>query len=167
MRRSLTTFLAVLMISAVTATAARGADLKVGDPAPPVDAATLDGGRLRLADFAGKYLVLDFWATWCPPCRSEMPAMQALAEAYDDELVILGVNVGEERGTVADFVDRYQIGYPILLDPTLENLYRWSPQYGLPRHYFVDGDGVVVREVIGELPPEVMRETVEGLLAGG
>ena len=136
----------------------------LGRPAPELNGEDLAGRTVSLTDSRGRVVWINFWATWCPPCRSEMPAMQALAEAYEDELVILGVNAAEERGAVADFVERYRIGYPILLDPTLENLYRWSPQYGLPRHYFVDRDGVVVREVIGELPPEVMRETLDALL---
>ena len=135
----------------------------LGRPAPELNADDLAGRAVSLTDGRGRLVWVNFWATWCPPCTSEMPAMQALADAYEGELLILGVNAGEERGTVADFVDRYEIDYPILLDPTLENLYRWSPQYGLPRHYFVDREGVVVREVIGEVPPEVMRETLEAL----
>ena len=93
--------------------------------------------------------------------------MQALAERYGDRLLIVSVNAGEERVPVVEFVDRYEIGYPILLDSSLENLYRWSPQFGLPRHYFVDADGVVVREVAGELPPADMIALLEELLAAG
>ena len=63
---------------------------------------------------------VNFWATSCEPCRTEMPAMQRLAEAYPDELLILGVDWGEGADIVTDFVARYRIDYPILLDPTLE-----------------------------------------------
>lgn len=90
--------------------------------------------------------------------------MQRLHERFGDRMLIVGVDFGEEPGAVADFVDRYGITYPILLDPQLDNFYRWSPQFGLPRHYFVDGTGRVVREFLGELPPEKMLETVEQLL---
>ncbi|HET7083086.1 MAG TPA: hypothetical protein VFJ00_05190, partial [Candidatus Limnocylindria bacterium] len=62
------------------------------------------------------------------------------------------------------FVERYAIDYPILLDPTLDNFYRWSARSGLPRHYFVDDSGIVVREVIGPLAPARMLEIVEELL---
>jgi hypothetical protein len=77
---------------------------------------------------------------------------------------VLGVDWGESRTSVLDFVDRYAISYPILLDPSLENFYRWSARAGLPRHYFVDDTGTVVREVIGPLAPARMLEIVEELL---
>ena len=148
----------------------------VGRAAPVLDAVDLDGHRFTLASVldgadvsgragAGPQIVwVNFWATWCPPCATEMPMMQRLSERYQDRLLVLGVDFGEERSAVADFVDRYGIGYPILLDPTLDNFYRWSPRFGLPRHYFVDADGMVVAEFAGELPPELMADTVDELL---
>jgi hypothetical protein len=93
-----------------------------------------------------------------------MPAMQTLADAYGDRLLVLGVDYGESLASVTDFVDRYEIRYPILLDPTLDNFFRWSSRDGLPRHYFVDGEGVVVREVIGPLSPARMVQITEELL---
>lgn len=136
----------------------------VGRTAPGLDASDLAGRRWTLRDADGRLAWVNFWATWCPPCRTEMPAMQRLNERFGDRMLIVGVDFGEEPGAVADFVDRYGITYPILLDPQLDNFYRWSPQFGLPRHYFVDGTGRVVREFLGELPPEKMLETVEQLL---
>lgn len=136
----------------------------VGAPAPALAAEDLDGRRWSLAEDAGERLVwVNFWATSCVPCRTEMPAMQGLAEEHPDEVLILGVDWGEERDTVEDFVARYAIAYPILLDPSLENYYRWSARDGLPRHYFVR-DGVVVREVIGELAPADMVTLLDELL---
>ena len=136
----------------------------VGQVAPALDALDLDGRRWTLEDAKGQLVWVNFWATWCPPCRTELPAMQRLHERFGDRVLIVGVDFGEEPGAVADFVDRYGITYPILLDPQLNNFYRWSPQFGLPRHYFVDGTGRVVREVPGGLPPEKMIETLEQLL---
>jgi len=137
----------------------------VGRPAPALDAVDLAGRRWSLADGDGRLVWVNYWATWCPPCRTEMPMMQRLHERYGDRLLIIGVDFGEDRETVADFVQRYGITYPILLDPTLDNFYRWSPLFGLPKHYFVGADGRVVREFAGELPPDRMLETVEELLA--
>ena len=136
----------------------------VGQRAPPLVAVDLNGRRWSIADGRGRLTWINFWATWCPPCRTEMPIMQRLSEHYGDRLLILGVNWAEERSTVEDFVARYAIDYPILLDPTLENFYRWSPQFGLPRHYFVDERGVVVREILGELPPAEMVQLLDELL---
>lgn len=136
----------------------------VGKPAPTVSAEDLNGRQWTLADGAGRVTWINFWATSCEPCRTEMPAMQRLADAYGDRLLVLGLDWGESRASVEDFIGRYEISYPILLDPTLDNYYRWSALAGLPRHYFVDSGGTVVREVIGPLAPARMLEIVEELL---
>lgn len=159
-----------LLLILVLLPIARGSDTQaggtlVGRAAPELDLVDLDGRRWTLADGGGRLVWINFWATSCPPCRTEMPMMQRLHERYGDRVLILGVDFGEERGTVVDFVERYGITYPILLDPTLDAFYRWSPQFGLPKHYFVDANGVVVREIPGELPPEAMFRTLEELLA--
>lgn len=136
----------------------------VGQAAPALEAVDLDGRRWSLDDADGRLVWVNFWATWCPPCRTEMPMMQRLHERFGDRVLILGVDFGEEPSAVADFVESYDITYPILLDPTLENFYRWSPQFGLPRHYFIGEDGVVVREIPGELPPAEMVRILDELL---
>lgn len=136
----------------------------VGQPAPSIAAADLDGRHWTLGDGAGRVTWVNFWATNCEPCRTEMPAMQRLADAYGDRLLILGLDWGESRQSVDDFVASYEIAYPILLDPTLDNFYRWSRLDGLPRHYFVDAHGVVVREVIGPLAPARMATILDELL---
>ena len=137
----------------------------VGQPAPSVQATGLDGRAWSLADGRGRLTWVNFWATSCEPCRTEMPAMQALSEAYGNRLLILGMNWGESRESVESFLDRYGIHYPILMDPRLENYYRWASTDALPRHFFVDAEGVVVREVIGELDPDRM-ETILWELIG-
>jgi thiol-disulfide isomerase/thioredoxin len=137
----------------------------VGRPAPSIALSDLDGRSWTLADGSGRLTWVNFWATSCEPCRTEMPAMQALSEAYGDRLLILGVDWGESRESVASFLDRYGIRYPILLDPTLDTYYRWAATDALPRHFFVDAQGVVVREVIGELEPARM-EVILGELIG-
>lgn len=138
----------------------------VGTEAPSLRGATLAGGSADLAvDGRGRLSWVNFWATSCEPCRTEMPAMQALAERYGDDLLILGVNWGESVDSVADFVARHGIGYPVVLDPTLETFYAWNRADGLPRHFFVDAGGTVVREVIGPLEPHEMVRIVEELMA--
>lgn len=139
----------------------------VGRPAPALVAEDLEGRTWSPADADGRIVWVNFWATSCEPCRTEMPAMQRLADAYADDLAILGVDWGEERGAVAGFVERYGVTYPILLDPGLDNYYRWATSDGLPRHYFIGEAGTVVREVIGPLDPARMVAIVEELLAAG
>lgn len=139
------------------------ADL-VGSVAPAIQAVDLDGRTWTLDDADGRLVWVNFWATSCDPCRTEMPAMQRLAERHADQLLILGLDWGEGADAVADFVERYGIGYPILLDPSYENFYRWSSRDGLPRHYFVDAEGIVVRQVIGPLDPAAMLAILDELL---
>ncbi|HEX5039729.1 MAG TPA: TlpA disulfide reductase family protein [Candidatus Limnocylindria bacterium] len=137
----------------------------VGRPAPELTATDLEGRAWSLNDTDAPLVWVNFWATSCEPCRTEMPAMQRLALAYPDDLLILGVDWGEEASAVADFADRYGVTYPILMDPGLANYYRWAGTDGLPRHYFVGEAGTMLREVIGPLEPARMVEIVEELLA--
>ena len=139
---------------------------RVGERAPELSLRDLDGTTWSLDDADDRLVWINFWATSCEPCRTEMPAMQRLAEAYPDELLILGVDWGEGADVVTDFVARYRIDYPILLDPTLETYYRWAGTDGLPRHYFVGAEGTVLREIIGPLEPARMVGIVEELLEG-
>lgn len=159
-----TLLLVLVLLPIGHASDAAGGGTLIGRRAPELDLVDLDGRRWTMADTGGRVVWVNFWATWCEPCRTEMPTMQRLAERYGDRLLILAVNFGEERSAVADFVARYGIRYPILLDPKLEMFYRWSPQFGLPRHVFLDANGVVLREIPGELPPEAMVATAEELL---
>ena len=136
----------------------------VGQPAPELRAEDLYSRTWSLADADGRLVWVNFWATSCEPCRTEMPAMQRLAEAYPDDLLILGVDWGEGRDAVTDFVARYGVEYPILLDPTLETYYRWAGTDGLPRHYFIGAEGTVLREVVGPLDPARMVAILDQLL---
>ena len=141
---------------------------RVGQPAPALALEDLDGRAWSLTDAVadGRLVWVNFWAISCEPCRTEMPAMQRLAEAHPDELLVLGVNWGEERTAVADFLDRYSITYPILLDPTLETFYRWASTDGLPRHYFIGSEGTLIREVVGPLEPARMVAILNEMLEG-
>jgi cytochrome c biogenesis protein CcmG, thiol:disulfide interchange protein DsbE len=138
----------------------------VGEPAPELALEDVDGATWSTADFEGRLVWVNFWATSCEPCRTEMPAMERLAAAYPEELLVLGVNWGEGREAVIDFVDRYGITYPILMDPGLRAYYEWAATDGLPRHAFIGPEGTIVREVVGPLEPARMVEIVEELLAG-
>ncbi len=138
----------------------------VGQAAPALTAPDLDGREWSLADADGRITWVNFWATSCEPCRTEMPAMQRIAEEYADELLILGVNWGEEDDAVAGFAERYGVTYPVLLDPGLEIYYDWAGTDGLPRHYFIGESGTVLREVIGPLDPARMVKIIDELLDG-
>lgn len=122
------------------------------ESAPPISATDLDGVERSLAEFSGKVVVVNFWATWCPPCLSELPSMQRLWERFGDgDFVMLGVNVGEDRQTVLDFVQSFDtpIDYPLLTDDDLKVVKRW-PVFGLPTTFVIDRKGRIVYKALGE-----------------
>jgi peroxiredoxin len=135
-------------------------------PAPDFTLAGLDGKTVRLADFRGRVVFLNFWATWCPPCREEMPAMQALAGDLEKQgLVVLAVNYEESAETAEAFVRETGLALPVLLDPdgTVARRYRVP---GLPASFFIDRRGALVGSVLGfrDWRGAAARRYVEGLL---
>lgn len=122
------------------------------EPAHDFSLPTLDDETVALAALQGRWVLINFWATWCEPCREEMPYLQALAEAHADTLVVLGVNMREDRGDVQAFVDAIGIEFPILLHPDDAMLLAYGPR-GLPLTYVVAPDGVVAFKQFGPLRP--------------
>jgi peroxiredoxin len=110
-------------------------------PAPDFDLRDPDGKPVRLSDFQGKPLIVNFWATWCPPCREEMPSMQRAHEALaKDGIGLIAINVGEDADTVAQFVASAQVEFPLPLDEASDVVTRY-PVRGLPTTFVVDPQG--------------------------
>ncbi len=122
-----------------------------GAPAPDFTLEDLDGNSVHLADLRGQVVVVNFWATWCGPCRLEMPALQAKYDALkEDGLVVLAVNTGDTAEDAAAFGTELGLSFPLLLDPGdgVNTLYRVR---GWPTTYFVDRDGMITRGHVGYL----------------
>ena len=120
-------------------------------PAPDFTLPNSEGGAVKLSDLRGKVIVLNFWATWCPPCREEMPSMQTLWESFKDEdFELLAVNVGEDEDMV--FAFRHELSktlkFPILLDEKSQ-VARLYPIRGLPTTYVLDKQGRIVYQAVG------------------
>jgi peroxiredoxin len=115
-----------------------------GHPAPNFELQNLDGQVISLTEFRGKPVVLNFWATWCGPCRAEMPEFQEVATDNADDLVIIGVNntTSDTAELVDDFVEELDITFIILLDEAGETTETYRV-LGLPTTIFIDRDGVV------------------------
>jgi cytochrome c biogenesis protein CcmG/thiol:disulfide interchange protein DsbE len=130
---------------------------RVGFAAPDFTASTLDNATVRLADLRGRPVVLNFWATWCPPCLQEIPHLIDAARGYDNRVVILGIDNGEPAATVRTFADDRGLNYPIVLDPTFEitDLYRVD---GLPTTFFIDQDGIIREMMMGPLTPATLQD---------
>ncbi len=125
---------------------------------------TLSGTEASLADYQGSIVLINFWATWCAPCRDEVPALQAAYDAYqEDGFAVLGVNVEESRSTIIPFVTEFDITYPILLDQAGQvlKLYR---TLGLPTSILVDRDGVIQVRHIGYLSANQLERYLAELL---
>ncbi|HET7010431.1 MAG TPA: TlpA disulfide reductase family protein [Anaerolineales bacterium] len=114
----------------------------VGSSAPDFELTSLDGDRVRLSALQGRVVLLNFWATWCDPCRLEMPDLQTRADRFGDQLVVLGINFDEPEADVRAFQEELGLTFPLLLDPgaKVQQLYR---VVGYPTSVFVDEDGIV------------------------
>lgn len=160
-------FAVILLAVVVTAVACtgRGAALpqgiNEGNRARDFTLEALDGTNVSLQDYLGSVVLINFWATWCPPCADEIPDLQATYEARkDDGFVVLGVNVEESREVVAPFVASYDVTYPVLLDET-GNVIKMYRALGLPVSVIVDQDGVIQVRHVGY----VTAAQLEGYLA--
>jgi thiol-disulfide isomerase/thioredoxin len=122
-----------------------------GSPAAPnLVLKTLDGKELSLAGLRGKTVLLNFWATWCPPCREEMPTLETLYQTYKDnkKFVFLSVDSAEPKATVSDFLAKNPYHFPVLLDTDGAMGYEWGVT-AIPTTYLIDPQGRVVAGVRG------------------
>jgi len=130
--------------------------------APDFELETVDGDLVRLSDLRGEVVALNFWATWCAPCRLEMPDLQARADAYGDRLTVLGVNFDETAEEVDAFRQEVGVRFPLLLDPggEVQRLYR---VLGYPTTFFIDSEGVIRIQHLGLMSAEQIDQYLEEL----
>lgn len=170
MRRTAIMILAGVIVAAAVAVAVAGGPgeltamllrpmPEVGRRAPDFTLPSLEGESLSLSAFEGRPVLINFWASWCPPCREEMPHLQAAAEA-NPELVVFAVDATHtERNAdqVADFVDEFGLTFPVVLDVdgAVNELYLVR---ALPTSYFVDRSGIIRARYLGALTPRTLEE---------
>lgn len=137
--------------------------LKPGSTAPDFTLRTLDGKQTQLKEYRGKKVILNFWATWCPPCREEMPEMQKFYNDFKGKNVeILAVNLEyseTKREKISDFVDEYSLSFPIPLDEknTTGKQFR---AVSIPTSYFIDEKGIISKMHIGPMNYEFMNNEI-------
>jgi peroxiredoxin len=137
--------------------------VRVGDTAPVFQTVDLAGRAVSLHDYRGRVVVLNFWATWCPPCRVEMPELDAYQAEMGDRIAILGVDMGEPPGAIAPFVRQYGLRFPILLDESGAIAASYGVT-GLPTSLILDRSGVVRERVTGAMTRDTLARRVERLL---
>ncbi|MGG3643503.1 thiol-disulfide oxidoreductase ResA [Bacillus gobiensis] len=132
--------------------------------APDFTLQDLDGDVIRLSDFKGKAVILNFWATYCPPCDKEMPLLNKVYEEYKDKgLEILAVNAGEPRIIVSPYVNEKNLRFPILLDRTGTAVDHYDI-LNIPATYFINEDGVLIEKFPGELTEEKILSSLEQII---
>jgi peroxiredoxin len=118
-------------------------------PAPDFTLADTEGRLHRLSDYRGKTVIINFWTTWCPPCREEIPSMNRAWHALaGDDVVMLAINMGEDEDTIFVFTADYPADFPLLLDRDGEVIARW-PVKGLPTTFVIAPDGAIAYRAIG------------------
>ena len=158
-------FLALLLALALPAAAE---ELKpwTGGATPPLELTDLRGKKHSLADYRGKVVLVNFWATWCEPCREEMPSMERLRVSLAERpFAVLAVNLAEPESRIAKFLDTVPVGFPILLDRDTKTTRAWQAKV-LPATYIVGPDGAIRYRHVGELDwskPQV-RKLILGLM---
>ncbi len=136
-----------------------GPMMLTGAPAQSFDVPRADGGVDSLARYRGRVVLMNLWATWCPPCREELPALETFAREYRGRVVVLGVDQGESASVAAAFARERGVTFPILVD--LDQQYGRAYQgVGLPTTVIVDRAGHVVRGIDGAMTLAQMREAV-------
>ena len=126
----------------------------IGRPVPHFDLPTLSGDeRVAVADHVGKPMVINFWATWCVPCRTEAPLLERAAKRYDDRVVFIGVDVRDFNGDAKNFVEKHGLTYLIAYDGPARLWEPWGIT-GLPETFFVDRNGTITDHKVGEITDE-------------
>jgi peroxiredoxin len=149
-----------------TAAPAPAGNGETGTQAPVFELADLTGKNVASGEFAGKVVILDFWATWCPPCREEIPHFVQLYSKYRDQgLVIVGLSLDAGGAKdVAPFAEEHKINYPMLIGND-EVAKAYGGVSAIPTTFVIDRQGKIVKRFIGFTPPEVFEETIAPLLA--
>ena len=153
--------------SAVGASLSSSPSPREGFLAPNFTLDTLDGNKVTLSDLRGKIVVVNIWATWCPPCRAETPALEKSHEQYKDSgVVILGVDLTNQDSLsdVNSFLQEFKLTYPILLDRDGSVGYLYQIK-GLPSTFFINRNGIIRTVVVGGPMSETfIRSKIEALL---
>jgi peroxiredoxin len=159
-RRSL---MGLVLLAAAAATGAARARVAAQAAAPDFTLRQIDGPNLRLGEQRGRVVMVNFWATWCGPCRLEMPALQARYDGLKDSgFTVLAVNFDDSLEDANLYTDELGLTFPVLMDPddTVNDLYRVR---GYPTTYFIDRDGMIDQQHVGFLSEGQLQDYLAAL----
>lgn len=137
----------------------------LGEEAPDFELRTPDGKVLRLSDFRGKVVLLDFWATWCAPCRRSIPDLVELQKEFADELVIIGISLDQPsaQGMLVPFIEYFGINYPVVIG-TLEVVVAYGNIQAIPTSFLLNPRGEIVNKHVGYIPKAVYENEINEML---
>ncbi len=136
-----------------------------GNAAPDFTVTDIDGKKLTLSDYKGKVVLLDFWATWCSPCRAEIPHFVEMQQKYGPQgFQVIGISMDDDAKPVRDFYQQYKINYPVAVgdDKLAES---FGGVLGLPVNFVIDREGRIVGKYLGATETSVFDKAVGDLLA--
>jgi thiol-disulfide isomerase/thioredoxin len=125
----------------------------------------MNGADVHLASYKGKIILLNFWATWCPPCKVEIPDLIALQEQYKDDIVVLGFSVDDTAEQLKPFAGEYKMNYPVLVGLGHENIQEaYGPMWGIPVTVIIDRHGRIAKKQSGIRTKEQIEREIKALL---
>ena len=134
-------------------------------PAADFTLPSLDGTKISLSSFKGKVVLLNFWATWCGPCKAEIPAFVELQQQYEGDLVILGLSVDDPPDKAKAFATQYKVNYPMVLGLGHDEIQdAYGPIYGIPASFLISRDGKVCKRHLGIAPKSQFEREIKALL---
>lgn len=140
--------------------------LNKGEQAPDFELTTLTGEPIRLSELQGKKVILNFWATWCPPCKAEMPHMQNFYEDYAEtenvEIVAVNLTSGDREASVEDFVKDYGLTFPIPMDIEGEVGQKFQA-VTIPTSYIIDTNGMIQHKIVGPMDETMIQDFVSNI----
>ena len=150
MKKSLGWVFCGIIVSLMLFAEARAAKGDVGENAPAWSLPGLDGKTVNLSDFKGKVVILDFWATWCPPCREEIPSFIQIQKEFSDKgVVVVGIALDEEGAKVVKpFAKKKEINYPLVIGKT-STTEDYGGIEGIPTTFIINADGKIVGKHVG------------------
>jgi len=159
------TFLASLALVQCVGPQQGSGEAQIGQPAPTFQLEDLEGNQIALEQYRGKIVMLDFWATWCGPCRQSMPVLEELQARYSDDLVLLAINLEESREQVRSFAAQENIRSKVLLDEQGE-VGRAYRSMSIPMQVLIDPDGIVryIQIGFGSSTGDILREEIGKIL---
>lgn len=137
----------------------------ITEAAPDFTLYTLSGDEVKLSDYLGKVVILDFWATWCPPCRKAIPDLISIQNEYKDDLVVIGISFDQTatQNDLVPFIESYGINYPVVLG-NIEVSDAYGNIQAIPTSFIIDQEGKIINKHVGLVPKSTLVEEINLLL---